>query len=712
MRHLAYFLLLLLFSGCAPRRAAAPASPTAAPSYEASRNWEEVRQTLSALSGDHRELLGSDFFTTFTTRTEDPLFRVKLAETGHFPLFPGYPVTLHMKSKYDKQPLTFVVRAPLVEEQQGVTLLLGGIEQYQELLSDRSYKGWLVHIPSRPHLNHQLTAEGDFWQSLKTLTALYPQLQEASTYLVGTDQAADAALLLANHYRYRFSGVAISGGSLGLDLPNLDYLPIASFGHSKARTPWGGHHLVERIAARGNDQTFSQAPTLSEALAFLQAQKPASYSPFVFRDGAHGQIWPGVKTLSRLSEMEAVTATASLNGDVLQVNALNITSLRIDPKRLPEGVHQVLLNDERYLLPKSKSLVQIGEETLPKGWKRKGDTPSGLVNFFRGEPVMVVYQDEAGERFSEVARNTAEQIAALHFTGLPNDLEIHLPVMKLSQYLEGSHSPHRLILVATSDRATDFLQESEGYLPFASRGTTFSLVYPPENRKECLLTWVLASTDPDSLVRLTQERLTLTALFSNYDLAVYPSDREIVTRTFDSYWGNSNSSRPSFTIPRQSLSAWQSYLEDMLFNEFSTPAMILSPLAETHVPPPTQLSPTNLHRFLPERHFAVVTLRASASATVANKLLSATESPLLIGLDNFLTDGQFDPIKLRKKQKRVVIDAAALSSLSEEERSALHYEILPHSLHELFDLRLQADANAVGRSLIRLGQSLEGDFFR
>ncbi len=696
--------LMILATSCAPRSK----SVTPLPEYEAKGSWEEVRSSLEQLPDSLKGVLGDDFFAFFDGYAEDPLFRVKLAESPELlPLFPGYPMTLQSKSLYDGERLYFTVRAPLTEDSERVTIFLGDKEHYSQLLEHRGQPGWLIHIPSRRNFNYLLVAEGDFWHTLEKLQELYPQLKGRPLNLVGVEEAADAALLFANHQRHRFAGVAISGGSLGLELPNLDHLPLVTFGNEPEKKPWSGHRLPGTLQARGNVQALSHAKTLLHALEFLNTQSPPLFAPYTFNDAYNGTAWPGVKVLTRRSETEPVTLSAHLENETLVIDAPNVTSLQIDRDLLPEAVSQVKLNNETSILPTRRSLSQVGEENLPEEWKKKGETPSTLINFFRSEPLVVVYQDNAGKSFSLTARNSAEQISRLSLRGLPANSEVRLPVLSLSEYLSRKLPPHRMILVATTQKAKEVLQKNEdGYLPLEPEDETFSLVYPPEELDSCRLAWTLAAPTTEELQRLTQRALSITTLYGSADLHLYPNGENESLRTFDSYWGNVNSKSYSLALPPQTRETWEIYLEDLILTETATPALLLSPLTEPHAEVPSSLSRIALKRFIPDRHFAVVTLRASASARVANKLLSATSDATVNGVDNFLTDGHFDPQKLRKRRKQLLVETTALATLSQEDLGTIHYEIFPYSLHEMLQNKITADAQEFGRELIRLSQTL------
>jgi hypothetical protein len=711
---LLWLIVSILLSACSPKKADNAPPPTQEqPTYQGTRDWGKVFESLEQLPAGHKKTLGDAFFTHFDQLTENPLFRIKLSrEEGLFPLFPGHPITLHAKSPFDGHPLTFTVRAPLSDRHSHLTLLLGEPEQYEEPLSERGYSGWLVQIPSRRGLNYQLTAEGDFWQILRTLTTLYPQLESSPTYLVGTAASADAALLLANHYRFRFAGVAFSGGSLGLRLSNLDHLPVASFGQSPARSPWSGHHLVETLQLRGNHQTAAKLADLSSALQFLQEQTTPSLAPYTFSDDSYAQVWPGLKVLARKSQKQPVILTANQKDNTLLIRAPNVLSVHIDRSRLPKGITHIRLNQDLYLLPSGQITLKIGEEGVPSHWRSKGMTPSRLLNFFRTDPVYIVYQEDAGERFSELSHSAAQKLSLLHFSGLPMQTDVQLPLFSLAEYQKMTLPPHRTILIGTSEKAASFLQNSAGYLPFDPLGQTFSLIYPPEAASSCKLAWVIAAPNLASLQKVTRSTLSLTTLYSDFDLKLYPDRGPPITQTFDSYWGTNEETEEGLSIPPQNPIVWETYVSDLILAETTMPATILSPLTDSHTPSPSTLSTSELKRFLPERRFAKITLRASSSATIANKILDATKEASIRGLDNYLTEGRFDPMKLRKKQKDILVEAATLKSLSPEELARLNHQILPFSLHELLQQQIEQDAHLFGRQLLRLNQTLNGELYR
>jgi len=199
-----------------------------------SEEWKELKSHWNKLPQSLRDKFDDTFFTQCEQFYNGPLGR-KLkkkcmlafaTKTPSMPLFPGFPTPLKEKSPYDSYQIHYQLQAPLNPDNSKAWVLLLS-EQPPTLppLSDV----WILWVPTRPHMNYQLTAEGDLWHIVDVATNLYPQLTSLPCYLIGEDNASDAALYFANHYRYRFAGVAFSGGRLGLSLPNLDSMPVVYF---------------------------------------------------------------------------------------------------------------------------------------------------------------------------------------------------------------------------------------------------------------------------------------------------------------------------------------------------------------------------------------------------------------------------------------------------------------------------------------------------
>lgn len=588
------------------------------------------------------------------------------------------------ESRYDAYVTEAMVRTPQRGDGDAVILLLGELPAPLEDIPWGT-NDWLVHIPSRPNLSYQLVAEGDLWGTLDYITATYPLLGNKPWYLVGFKDAADAALVIANEYRYRFRGVAVNGGKMGWNVPNLDHFPVVFFEEDATDSLWGGRHLIETLQARGNQQAIHVAGGCEEAIVALSALEPDLGAVYTFDDYRYSVTNPWLQVLAKHTEKEPARIAVLRHDDTLIINAPNVLSARItkDKNTFPNNVSRITFNGETYTFAEALGVMTLGEEQL--SLPSKADIPSGLLNFFRSEPLYVVYQDAgAPQDFVVQARTVAESFAALQFEGVPRG-DVKIPILPLSQYDPDTLPPHRIIAVGMQDPLQHLLTSREGYLPvrndkdgvfvngkphempfYRYGGIACGLTYPPERPSNLRLALLLMASDDKALQALSQQYLSATALYRTADLRLWVEHQGTYyfagETTFDGWWGCNDAPSVSLDVPVLTRETWNATLCDIL-GDTTHGAAVPATLFYSPLPPPTRLTPATLKKYVGDTHFVVAEDRAT-------------------------------------KTKRL-ISVADWEALSPEERAHHTAHLFPYSTYEVVMGDFRRDMPSFGRKLLR-----------
>lgn len=622
-------------------------------------------------------------------------------------------IEVQYHSAADRYQMRAMVLPPLSgRPPEAAVLLLGDYEVYKDYLrsKDNIAKVW---IPSRPGLNYQLLAEGDLWGCWEQCVAQFPALKSLPLYLAGQGVAAEAATQLANNYRARIKGIAIGAEPRQLNVPNLDYLPVVAYEQS-------GQRFIARLTQRGNAQATTIKGSLADAVKLLMRSPMQAdhLAPYSFDDNRYGKPWPWLKVIARQSEDQPVTISAQIDGEQLELQGQNFTAVAVDrspESGFPEAVSSLRFGGKLYALQdEGTGTVILGEPSGQLRWRRKADNASGFRSFYDGSPTIVVYQDDGAQRdYLELARELAQKLSSLHLQGLPT-LDVDLPLLPLSRYKPSRHAPHRLIVIGKHRVLRTLVERSPGYLPLPGQGQqsrAYSLIYPPEDQTDISLACLISADNVAGLQALSEHFSKATVLGERSDLIVW-SERDSgyirkSTRTFNSYWGESSPHLHAMTIPRQSPETWDQFLEELLMQETDSRYMILPSLVSYRYSMPTELSSHNLTQWIPERHFALVTAYGVPSAGALRALMQASRATHLSGMEPFLDPAAKHPEiaadSLRRQTLKILVDYAVLQQLSEQERSLIGYELLPYSLHEIIQQRLESDQRAFVRDLLRQG---------
>ncbi|MBB65066.1 MAG: hypothetical protein CMO81_08385 [Waddliaceae bacterium] len=721
----------------------------ALPEYQETSAWEAFQDRLSTLPLFIQDQLGPNFYALIEQYASTPegqkviaSLRVQFAQSPKYlPIFPNFSIPLRHKSIYDNTTIDYIVHAPEHPEKSGAVVIYLG-DQDPLLSLAKKQNCWQLSIPSRKNMNYQLLAEGDFWNILEQVTALYPQIQQFRPIIVGQGDAADAALYLANHYPTRFTGVVYSGGKIGFNVPNLDQIPIVYVENDQypAGSPWGGEQLLERLQNRNNRRAHieKRGGLFAGIKHLIESNDTEIPGPIQFSDYQYAQIQPWLKVLSKKNESAAVSIKVWFKNEELYVEGQNIRCFQLDchpSLNFPSNVNRVRFNGELFAFQNHGGRINIGHEDVSSSWQKKAQHPGFFLNFFRNEPLVLLYQDKKhNEEYLKQAKQFANTLSQLNISGLP-PVDVQLPLIPLSDYKPEKLGAHRAIIVGHPSAVEPILSKNYDELPIQRTPqkvlinhqaislpypnfdrVAYGVIYPPEEDSFLKVALILAAEDTEGLSTLQRYYTSATALYKENDLNLWVRNQNEYVfandRTFDSFWGNSSIHDAMLAIPEQSHEVWERYLQEILIEESGIPALATSSLVEDYAPVPNQLNLNQLKFMIPEQHFARIKLGRNTGTILGNKLLSATQDLSTYGLADLIdlespvpqiTDGKL------KKNQYIVIDANALSTLSDFERGQLQYEILPYSLRELVFQRVQKDPVAVGRELIRLSNVL-GEF--
>ena len=710
------------------------------PEYEPASSFDDVQKTFDSLPPETKKLLGPAFFETLENyaRTPDGLkylerIQVQASEQPDFlPIFPQLTIPLEYSSKYDGFSHGFFVHAPYdPSKAQSIVIYLGTEQPDSQLAVDPG--AWQVVIPSRPQMNYQLVSEGDFWSILDTLEVTYPQLAQCKRYLVGRGDAANAALFLANHYRSYFQGILFSGGSLGLNLPNLDGISIIHLESdlTPPTAPWGGAKLITRLQSRGNTQAFNRQDKLQNALNDLiltgQAKKAKTLASYSFKDYQYAQAYPWLRVLSKESEARPVAIRGEIKDNTIRIDSPNIRALELSlspHKGMPSSINRLVLNDEIYAFNPRLQKVVIGTETINSFWKKKVEAPGGFINFFRNEPVYLVYQDEnVDTTFKTAAKNLAQSLSQLSLSGLP-PLDVKLPVLALSEYRAQYLPPHRVIAIGRSTALKSIVSQNPDYFPLKREPSkltlnhqslslpyknfdhiAYGIIYPPEENSSLKLALLLCSENTEGLQTLAQHYSSAIALYRPSDFSLWTHNNGryqlAVEKTFDSYWGQSDIPEAGLRIPYRSRQAWSRFLQNFLVKETGIASLALPTLADNYAPIPMQLSHGELSSFVPDRNFAVLSVNNSKDLSIIAKLLRKIPDLDTYGLDYLDPQSTTQNIPQALNFK-VLLDVTHLNFLAPSELLAIQYQVFPYSFQEMLSHRLEDNPQAMGRDLMRV----------
>lgn len=637
------------------------------------------------------------------------------------PYFSGTWLPLEHRSLYDDLLVRYQFLAPKKPDK-AKRLIIALADSEATWLKDLDNLGsFVIAIPTRPMMSYQMISEGDFWNIWNEVETVYPELVGLPTYLATDAQGADGALFLANNYRSQFQGLAYSGGQLGLELPNLDHFSLIHYAKEKELPPaqqslFGGARLIERLRARGNLSASTIQGNISDALKLLFKSAPQKAWSFTFSDYAYAQCSDAIRVLSKLNEEEPASLRVNEDGSTLILDTINVSSLELSPAAEFTAIRW---NGRTITFQKNTKLLILGEDHLPTNVRRKVENPSGLLNFFRHEPVMVIYQSAGNNsEYLDFAENIAHSLSRLSLLGLPTS-NVQLPVVRLEDYRPRELPPHRAIMIGEVERLQKIVETTPGYFPLQAEGSrlllrgkphftstvpldkiAFALSYPPERSSPLKLAFILSAKDEEGLQTLSENYLNALSLYSLDDVRVFADQgrgyRYLTKAKWDSYWGFTSIQQDAYAIPPTKPLAWREMVQELMIANSGSDKLAVGSLIREHRSPPVKLSNQEVSAYVQKRHLALVELTAK-TAPLIEQLVGELKQDDLVGISLPLDTAEFN-------DQHVVIDARHLSNLTLEDRLALNIRLLPFNTQELVQQRLAEDVRSVGLELVERSQ--------
>lgn len=713
---------------------------------------EKINSVLQKQFPEAKKYLSSTFFKElnfFLKNSQDKNFQNLLSQQlyespKNFPIFPSLNISLHCTSPYDEYLFDYFIKAPKnisKEKKEVLFILLGFPLSYSEKI--KPIDAWFINIPSRPLMNYQLLAEGDFWRMLEVCYSLYPHLRSTPTFLIGNEEASDASLLLANNYRSFFSGVAFNNSRLGMNLKNLDELPVLYFKQEKGNpspSPWGNERLIKRLQDRNNPNAASYEGDIGEAFQrFLNKEFSHSQSSsFQFEDYQYAKAYPWLKVTKKKSEKDPVNVSIKIEKETFIVNGKNVKEIELI-KAKEFNIKKVLFNNDPFSLSENfqENSICIPPKNYNSPLRKKTDAPGGFINFFRNEPLYILYQnDEKDKKYLLEAKKLAKYFSQLNFFGFP-PLNIRLPITPITEYSPENLPEHRIIAIGKMEGIKTLVGNSKDLFPFKKtpeglkvgdkiiplddssfEKIAFSLCYPSEKNSSQKLAFLLVAEDVEGLKTLSNRYTSATSLYNEADLSIWIKNKEtyepLQEHIFNSAWEETEPSYLFLQIPQQGNEIWEHCLRELIIEESQIEKLAITPCIDDSAKIPERLSYESVSQTIADKHFAEITLKKSYGNKIGNKLLAAMDNPILHGLDDFLSLEFFSgkptySFKSIQKEEELtfIIDASALEVLSPQELQLTRYRILPYSLHEMLFYQLAFKKEKFGKKLLHLANSLE-----
>ncbi|MDF2577560.1 MAG: hypothetical protein K0S74_1044 [Chlamydiales bacterium] len=696
-------------------------------------NWIAAKATLTKLSPVVLKHFSDQTWKALEEASSEAHFYSDLQKgvpqnPQQLPIFRGVTLPLFLKSPYDDFTTHYTLQIPQsIKPQSSLIIILEDSKNPSDPISDDST--WVIRCHSRPGLDFHFLAEGEFWYFLEQIYTLYPCLKDSTKFLIGLGASADAALRITNNFRNHFNGLAFSGGQIGPHLNNLDHLPVIFFDSPFADKtgPLSGKYLIQRLQARGNQNCKAIPGELKEALVALFNQKRTHNEsqfiipPFSFEDYQYSCITPWLKLISKQTENQPCTIAAKLEGQTLHIHSSNIESVEISPPSFPaeigKSIKTIHFNNQLYAIDHSRAYQIIGEDVEVATWKHKANTPSGILNFYRNEPLFVIYQDKAVDaEYRYIMQNWLQKLCSFQLLGLPHHYQVNLPKLALSKYDPHKLPPHRAIFLGNSKDILQHLEHKKGYLPLPDTADSdeiaYGLIYPPEVESPLKLALALIAPDSAGLEALQSYYSSATALYEIADRVVWEKRGENYAFSqkinFDTYWGLSHLPLNLLEMPPFTSFTWENYLKEILIQENPQCAIAVSSLVDKQTPSPTEINFENIKRFIPEKNFIKVELNSHNMSTIGNQLINSQEHLVPLGLDNLVAKnkkndrGEFVGDRLQRNQFiEVIFESSVLNHLSKDELSKLNYTVLPYSLRELLIRKIVQSPESFGKDFLR-----------
>ncbi|MDF2550207.1 MAG: hypothetical protein K0S07_1274 [Chlamydiales bacterium] len=730
----ALFSQLLLLASCQSPKAL-PETDIYQPTALEDSPHAEIEQHLNSLPAHIEEKLAENKETLLehmAASRERPLLQKQKANA--LPFIPNYPLRLKENSLYDNQELHYTFFCPQSPESAQALVICLADDHMSWPKALQQLPVFYLQLPSRQKMSYQLLAEGDFWHCLDSFYALYPELK-ALPVLLATDPAyADAALLMSHQSRYRFQGLAYSGGRLGANLPNLDQLPIVHYTLSHS-TPadhlFSGKRLIERLQSRGNGQARAIEGDVALAISeLLQNSSEEAQGSFSFEDYRYARAWEWLKVTSKKNEEEPAFIEYHLQNGELQLKAYNVSSVEIQGGRNAffKGIKRLRFNERVIAFSKSTPLIRIGEEDLPEHVHRKSVLPTGVSNFFSLEPLYIVYQSKgASTPYLESVLSTAELFANLAFKGFPS-FPCQLPLIPLEEYDSAVLPKHRALLIGKEEaiqpifgdhfpmeiknRALYLNHKKILNLQPGQEQIAYGLQYPTEHDNSLQIAFALVADDERGLKILKDHYLSPANLYRQMDFCLFSQQKNgyrlALTENFDGYFGTSHIPEVLFSLPKTAFSSWELFLRKLLIDSYRTPFLAVGTLVSENRTPPSQITYGEVSRFTVKKNFARV-IADTESKPILEKycLHSLTEADIKALKDVLVKEHGSWRLKPDRCQKTfaLLLEESRLLSLPTHLLAQLKLEVMPFDLQELALKAFKEDGLKAGQEILKFEQA-------
>lgn len=618
------------------------------------------------------------------------------------PSFPGAVLPLSYSSPYDSYKYIYHIHYPLCPEKARSVVI--NLKDSSDLSLDISANDrWVIEIESRKNLNFQLLAEGDLIHFISELRQLYSEIASLPIYLTGQNEEATAALYLANNYCHLFQGIAISEMNSGLGMANLDHVPIALFRPLPTAAKFETFNpLLQRLKQRGNLNISEKSQHINDAISFLEnasAKSDPNYFQKSFEDYQFSTVTPWLRVISKKEELDPANIEVEILQEQICISHHNVEQIELLPQKMAAycNAEWIIFDQQAYRIDYTKEKQRIGLHTESTNTVIKADQPGGLINFFRNEPVYIVYEEmEEDPELQNTIEAFTKKISTLDFKGLPKT-EVHLPCIPLKQYkADQQQEDHRVIFIGKpSSSKRLFQQDSEFVSNLEVPVLCQSLCCPPRKSNSPLkLAFILAANDSQGMQLLSDHYDNILSLHEKSDWIVwqqtegaYVHPNEIV---FDSQWSTQRTPYGGIEIGHIDHTVWQTYMKKILQDRYPRCAMILEQDLDEYCLPEKNLSHSSLTRFIPNYSYIKLVLDASTIHTIGNRLLEMYPEATLIHLENltakhYITQQRYFPENLLTDNQfiEVIVRGDCLDFFSDKELNTISYSFLPHSLQEL-----------------------------
>ncbi len=436
---------------------------------------------------------------------------------------------------------------------------------------------------------------------------------------------------------------------------------------------------------------------------------------------------------SKFSEFEPAEIEAKVDKTTLHIRSKNVDAilLKQSSSSYPKEVSKVFFNQIEQKLAAKKDTV-IGLKTAFSKADNKNKTPSQFVDFFRNEPLYIVYQDEGlSKKLSTEIYHFADELSMLHFQGFP-EIAVSLPKIPLSLYPADSLEEHRAIFIGLEQSLRPLISHDSNKFPIKHKlnGITvrqrsialpfdsfdkiaYSLSYPSSKSEKLKLAFLLAFNELEGLLALKERFLSATALYHAADLVLFTKNQETYSlayeTSFSNSWEHSALAESLIEVPLLSKDVWREYLKELLIEESQTERLLTEDLIYANANSPSYLNFESIKSLIPAKVFASIHLEGARGAYLASKIMKSAKEVQIESISDLLDENnEIDALKFSKTAPiKLIIEAKNLAVLTKEELAESKYKILAFSMQEILLRKLSKGKAPFGRALLRVANKVK-----